>query len=144
MEIKKKSIKETKQEILDALEDKKKISINPPPQSGNCECCGKNIKDLKPFGKEGDPLVGNFDGALLVKTFRSMAMPLKDKVWDEISKKYEKTGNWGGFEDELIKKVGKKRAERLFFADQLGSTVSASWECRDCIVLDDKEYFNRK
>jgi len=121
--------------------EKMKIAINPPPQDGCCESCGRNVKDLKPFGKAGDPLVGDFNGALLVKTFRSMAMPLKDKVWDEISKKYEKKGNYDGFEDELIKKVGKKRAGKLFFADQVANTVSASWECRDCIVLNDEEYF---
>lgn len=89
--------KSTKEKILDALEEKKTISINPPPRNGNCECCGKNIKDLKPFGKAGDPLVGDFDGALLVKTFRSMS-----------------------------------------------GCVGASWECRDCIVLSNEEYFNWK
>lgn len=135
------NIKETKEKILDALEDKKTISINPPPQNGKCECCGKNIKDLKPFGKAGDPLVGNFNGAMLVKTFRSMAMPLKNKAWDEINNKYKKKGNYDGFEEELINKVGKKRADRLLFADQLADTVSASWECRDCIILNDEEYF---
>ena len=94
MEIKKKS---TKEKILEALEEKKKgISINPPPQDGNCEVCGKNVKDLKPFGKEGDPLVGNFDGALLVKTYRDFA-------------------GW----------------------------ISASWECRDCIILNDKDYLKK-
>jgi len=39
-----------------------KILINPPPRDRCCECCGN--KNLKPFGK------GNFEGALLVKTFR--------------------------------------------------------------------------
>ena len=88
--------KNTKEKILDALEDKKKISINPPPQDGNCEVCGKNVKDLKPFGKEGDPLVGDFNGALLVKTFRGQ------------------------------------------------ECIGASWECRDCIILSDKEYWEKK
>ncbi len=60
--------KSTKEKIIDALEDKKTISINPPPRDRACECCGR--KDMKPFGKAGDPLVGDFDGALLVKTFR--------------------------------------------------------------------------
>lgn len=83
--------KSTKEKILDALEDKKEISINPPPRDGNCECCGKNVKDLKPFGK------GGFEGALLVKTFRDFS-----------------------------------------------GCISASWECRDCIILNDKEYFNKK
>ena len=46
------------------------VHINPPPRDEKCECCGKHIKDLKPFGGHGDPLVGDFKGALLVKTFR--------------------------------------------------------------------------
>lgn len=46
------------------------ILINPPPSDGRCVCCGKGPKELKPFGGPGDPLVGNFKGALLVKTFR--------------------------------------------------------------------------
>ena len=59
-----------------------------------CECCGR--RNMKPFGKAGDPLVGDFDGALLVKTFR------------------ENSG-----------------------------IISASWECRNCIVLSDKDYFKK-
>jgi hypothetical protein len=48
----------------------KTVYINPPPRNKKCECCGRHIKDLKPFGGKGDPLVGDFKGALLVKTFR--------------------------------------------------------------------------
>ena len=110
---------------------KKKILINPPPQDGCCESCGINAKDLKPFGKAGDPLVGDFDGALLVKTFRTMAR--RDKKLD---KEVEKVKDWGKFF-----KSNPKLADRLSFYDQLVSTVSASWECRDCIILDDEEYF---
>lgn len=51
-------------------EKKLKILINPPPSGRRCECCGKHISELKPFGGPGDPLVGDFRGALLVKTFR--------------------------------------------------------------------------
>jgi hypothetical protein len=38
-----------------------KININPPPSDCRCECCGKHISELKPFGKAGDPLVGDFE-----------------------------------------------------------------------------------
>ena len=70
------------------------IIINPPPSNGNCECCGKNINKLKPFGKARDPLVGDFNGAKLVKTFR----------------------------------------------EEFPGQVGASWECRNCICLSDKQY----
>ena len=123
------NIKETKEKILEALEDKKTISINPPPQDGNCYRCGKNVKDLKPFGKAGDPLVGDFDGALLVKTFRTMG-PNDEKL----NKELKEVKDWDKFFKE-----NPKKAEQLSFYDQLRNTVSASWECRDCIILDDDE-----
>jgi len=109
----------------------KTIYINPPPQDGCCESCGRNVKDLKPFGKAGDPLVGDFDGQLLIKTFRSMAP--KDKKLD---KEIEKIKDW----DKFFKESPKK-ADKLSIYSQLISTVSASWECRDCIVLEEEEYF---
>ena len=112
---------------------KQEIHINPPPQDRCCECCGKNIKDLKPFGKEGDPLVGNFEGALLVKTFRAMA-----RHDEKLDKEVEKVKDW-----EKLFKENKKKAEDLSFYDQLVNTVSASWECRDCIVLGE-EYFKKR
>jgi len=48
----------------------KTILINPPPSDGRCEGCGKHISKLKPFGGAGDPLVGDFNGAILLKTYR--------------------------------------------------------------------------
>ena len=67
------------------------ICINPPPRDRACECCGKT--DMKPFGGAGDPLVGDFKGALLLKTFREFM-------------------GW----------------------------INASWECRNCIILNDVEF----
>lgn len=102
----------------------KKILINPPPSNKRCECCNKESKDLKPFGKAGDPLVGDFDGASLIKTYRSMALEL--------------TGS-------NLKKYKKKCTEEQFsFYEQLCSTIEASWECRECIVLIGEEYFKKK
>jgi hypothetical protein len=48
-----------------------RISISGPPADGRCNVCGKHITELKPFGGPGDPLVGDFTGELLVKTWRS-------------------------------------------------------------------------
>lgn len=132
--MKKKSIKE---KILDALEEKgRKISINPPPQNGKCECCGEHLSGLKPFGKAGDPLVGDFDGALLVKIFRSMAP--KQEMFD-ISDCMGKDGYLD--EEKFVKKYGKENLEEFYFRVQLENSVSASWECRDCIILGDDGYF---
>jgi len=71
------------------------VRINPPPSDGRCECCRRHVSELKPFGGPGDPLVGDFSGALLVKHFRCIC--------------------------------GEGQ-------------VDASWECRDCFVLDDEEF----
>ena len=76
------------------------ILINPSPNDKRCMCCGRHISELKQFGGPGDPLVGDFRGAKLVKTFR------------------QEFPNY--------------------------AQVGASWECRDCIILPDKEYWRRK
>jgi hypothetical protein len=58
------------------LEPKPGFNINTSPADGRCDCCGRSLDELKPFfGKAGDPLVGDFPGALLIKTFRAMALP---------------------------------------------------------------------
>jgi hypothetical protein len=46
------------------------VNINPPPQDGRCCCCGRHVSKLSPSGKAGDPLAGDFEGALLVKHWR--------------------------------------------------------------------------
>ena len=129
--------------------EKVKIAINPPPRDGNCECCGKNVNDLKAFGGAGDPLVGDFSGAKLVKTFRAMGG--HNKVADEkiakITEKLESElgqDNWDKFEEMMIEEYGKEETENLFFYMQITDTISASWECRDCIVLNDEDYFKKR
>jgi hypothetical protein len=79
-----------------------KIYINPPPSDAKCEVCRKHVLELEAFGGAGDPLVGDFKGAKLVKTFRAELR---------------------GTDNEQ---------------------VGASWECRDCIVLDDEEYDKKR
>ena len=56
----------------DDLKPKPGININPPPEDGKCDCCGRSIRELKPFGGPGDPLVGDFTGAFLVKGYRPL------------------------------------------------------------------------
>ncbi len=47
-----------------------KVWINAPPDDLRCEICHKHVDVLEPFGGAGDPLVGDFAGAKLVKKFR--------------------------------------------------------------------------
>ena len=45
-------------------------NINPPPSDERCSICRRHIDELPAFGGAGDPLVGDFSGAKLVKNFR--------------------------------------------------------------------------
>ena len=100
------------------MKDKKKILlINPPPSDERCECCNKHISELKPFGGPGDPLVGDFTGVLLKKNFRGM-------VAHGTHKKFS--------------------GEEALDIKQMENTISASWECRDCYVLETKEYLEKQ
>jgi hypothetical protein len=118
------------------------ININPPPQDGRCMCCNRHISELKPFGKAGDPLVGDFDGAFLVKTFRA-----DDPYVEEATRAMAKAERCCRDDesknplDWLIDNYGEERGQDLFDMAKEDLHVSKSWECRDCIVLDDYEYF---
>jgi hypothetical protein len=127
---------------------KPKIYINPPPRDLCCECCGRHISELKPFGGAGDPLIGDFSGALLLKTYRSMA-PQPDNEWTRRSHEIEKTNltdeeklqKWKSLENKLIKTHGEETVKGWQLQEDAANTVGASWECRNCIILYDTDYF---
>ena len=121
-----------------------RFNINPPPEDGRCECCGRHISELTPFGKAGDPLVGDFDGELLVKKFRPSGPydEQAEKAWDRVEKLMEKEGRAGEDPlDMMIKIYGKHVGEKHYWSYQLFDQIGKSWECRDCAVLDEDEYF---
>lgn len=115
-------------------EQKTKIYINPPPSDKKCEKCGIQTSELKPFGGAGDPLVGDFNGQILVKNFRSMydGPPIEkyETILSELIFDNEEKNNI----DELHLKYGKQNVEDALFYSQMSDTVSASWECRNCII----------
>ena len=117
------------------MSDTIKISINPPPSDMRCECCGRHAKECKPFGKAGDPLVGDFDGVLLLKNFRSMGLP--NDWYIEKSKEFKEME----FNElKFIEKYGNKAMESYWFIEQLINTVEKSYECRDCFILSEQEF----
>lgn len=124
------------------------IHINPPPRSGRCQCCGKHISELKPFGGKGDPLVGDFTGSLLVKNFRALEGRYEkyEKILAKVQKRVEEESkrDYEDFEKFLIEEVGEEKAQEVLFYDQVVNTVEASWECRDCIVLDGSEFYDKR
>lgn len=120
------------------------INLNPPPEDGRCDCCGRHIGELKPFGGPGDPLVGDFTGALLVKMFRPFG-PFDeeaDRACQEAKSRYKEEG-FGNGPDYLIHKYGPEKGEELSGRISCYSQFGSSWECRDCAVLDESEYFEK-
>ena len=111
-----------------------RIAINPPPADKCCMHCGKHIDQLAPFGGAGDPLVGDFTGAKLVKTFRGMCPTMPE--YEEILGRIFVSGEEDNHLAEIEAEVGVERVEAAMLYDQVHNTVSASWECRDCIILD--------
>jgi hypothetical protein len=94
-----------------------KMSINPPPADGKCDCCDKHINDLEPFSISNYSDVGDIDGALLVKRFRTMAPPNEevDRIMKEffgscLSDEDEKKA-----EERLIEVYGKEKAKDLLY-----------------------------
>jgi hypothetical protein len=120
------------------------ININPPPEDGRCHCCGRHISELNPFGGPGDPLVGDFTGALLVKMFRRFGPydEEADKAFQEAESRYKEEGFENEF-DYLIHKHGPEKGEELNLRISAYCQTGSSWECRDCAVLDENEYFEK-
>jgi hypothetical protein len=125
---------------------KPRININPPPADGKCDCCGRHISELEPFGKAGDPLVGDFEGALLIKKWRpagpydeeaEKALFQADKCLSDAGRKGEDPIHW------MVKVYGKEKGEKLYWSAMAYAATGSSWECRDCAVLDEDEYFEK-
>ena len=125
----------------DYLKFKPGEDIDPPLDDGKCDCCGKHILELKPFGGPGDPLERDYTGALLVKAYVPVAPYIEevDKALQEAKRCYKSDG----FENEydwLIDKYGEEKTEAFYYADFYHHFSFYCWECRDCQVLNMDEY----
>jgi len=94
----------SKEEDLNPPEGSYRFLINAPPEDGRCEVCGRHLSELKPFGGPGDPLVGDFSGELLLKTFRWDWPPdvEAEQAWDEAMKAWNEAGRPGDTRHDLI------------------------------------------
>lgn len=96
-----------------------------------CYACGKDEEELEPFGGVGDPLVGDFNGRKLVKTYRALYegpnIEKYEVILDELNPNASNI-------KELEDKFGLEEVEKAFNYDQAKNTVGSSWECRDCII----------
>ena len=137
-------------EGVDTEEDLKRragieCSINPPPEDRRFECCGRRVSELKPFGKAGDWLLDELDGALLAKRVRVWAIP--DEELDEIWLKYTwnclTEDDYKKAEKEIIQELGKERAAQVSAYVEASQSTYSSWECRDCFFLDLRKYHEK-
>jgi hypothetical protein len=130
---------------VDCAEDLKPqpgISINHPAWCERCECCGRHVSELKPFGGPGDPLRGDFTGELLLCVYRPFG-PFHEgaeKIFREAEKRYKDEGYKDVYE-YLEYEYGPEDAEEIDSLVLFYHAHDKSWECRDCAVLDDDEYF---
>jgi hypothetical protein len=97
-----------------------------------CDCCGRHFSELQPFNRtEGN------SSDYFIKNSR----PFCTHEDEEINKALEEARKEADFEGSLIAKYGKEKAEELIRIDDLLSYFyGESWECRDCIILNDVEY----
>jgi len=120
--------------------------INPPPEDGRCDVCGRQMSELTPFGGPGDPLPGDFTGEKLVKTFR-LDCPYPDEIEEAMRKAKKEGWEFNSLESLLahFSEEESKKLEEIYdkWADRY-EQFSKSWECRDCIVLGDLEYFEKR
>lgn len=112
----------------------------------SCGCCGRHSSELKPFGKAGDPLVGDFDGALLIKKYRP-AGPYDEEA-EKAVKEAEKHLADDGYKGKdplewMIKKFGKEKGRNYVCSYMAYCQTGSSYECRECAVLDEDEYFEK-
>jgi hypothetical protein len=116
------------------------LNINPPPEDGRCYGCGRHLSQLKPFGKAGDPLVGDFNGAFLVKTFRPDFPPDEetDRIMEEFFGACSSEEDWNKAEWMLIERYGQEEAIGIMVYHQASQQFGSSWECRDCIRLSNR------
>jgi hypothetical protein len=126
------------------LKPRRGINIEPPPSDARCDCCGRHISELTPFGGRGDPMAGDLSGVLLNKMYRRTIQPDEEvlKAWHEAEKRYKADGYDNSYE-WLKAKYGQEKAHELVELDAACSQIGASWECRDCAILYTDEYFEK-
>jgi hypothetical protein len=119
--------------------------INPPPRNGRCECCGRYLSELSPFGKVGDPLEEDFEGALLVTTSRP-ELPEPNAEIQQIYQSYFGSCATSSDYARAIRRLGEDYgddAQGITYWIEGASQFRFSWECRDCIVLDNSQFFEK-
>ena len=58
------------------------VLINPPPKDRCCYICGRPVDELEAFGGPGDPLVGDWKGAKLIRSYREELPGTVGSSWE--------------------------------------------------------------
>ena len=113
---------------------------NPWPDHARCPICRRKCADLVPFGEPGDPVVGDFQGVPLVKTWRPFA-----GVSPEQSMRLAKVeaicpdGDLLDFERSAVELFGEEEGTGLAGLWVAANHWGSSWECRECVVLSERQ-----
>ncbi|MCK4828511.1 hypothetical protein KA005_72945 [bacterium] len=137
-------------EGVDTEEDLKRragieCSMNPPPEDRRCDCCGRRVSELKPFGKAGNWLLNELDGALLAKRVRVWAIPDEelDEIWAKYTWSCRTEDDYREAKQQMIQELGEEKADQVDAYAEASQSTYASWECRDCFGLDSREYHEK-
>jgi len=118
-----------------------------------CEVCGKQISELKPFSDEkfADLIKKGLlkKHTRLVKIFRPLGPPVEEagRTWEEAEKVFNEMSGLDActwFQSWFISRYGKERGHELLTATNLYGIKELVWQCRDCALLDENEYFEKR
>jgi hypothetical protein len=120
------------------------IRMYGPPMDDQCEVCKRHISELEPFPGGSYELNGEDLGAPILVERRRRRVEAYDESDEKVLKEAEKEAEKEvvGPNDVLpwlISKFGEVEGERLYSSGYL-----TSWECRDCIGLEQAEYLEAK
>jgi hypothetical protein len=128
------------------LKDKARININQLPKYDRCDCCGRHISELTPFDKAEDPLAGDSDGELLMITRRRLTAydEEAEKAYNHVKKQMKKEGQANDCPLKWLKIIyGEELGGRYCNIVEAYRQVDYGMECRDCVELEEEEYFER-
>lgn len=127
------------------LQKKMRREINASRRKAQCDCCGRQLNELKPYGKAGDPIESNFEGKFLVKAFRP-TIPVDDeadKKWEEFFGNCHNKKEYKVARERLIQAYGTKEVLKIELYKKAYSNPVV-WLCRDCIILGPDDYLEAR
>jgi hypothetical protein len=116
--------------------------INASRRKTQCDCCGRQLRELKPYGKAGDPLESDFEGKFLVKALRP-TIPSDaeaDKKWEEFFGNSHSKKDYRMVRERLVQAYGEEEVLKIEAYKTFSSPLRKVWLCRDCIILEADDY----